>query len=352
MKIETLLPLGKLDPGLRAPEQPLDLHSIKADARLVESLGYDSLLTEETKDDPFMVMALMAEATTHIPLGTAVAIAFARSPTSMAMSAWSMQKLSQGRFTLGLGPQVRSHIARRFGMPTHPAGPWMREYVRALRTIWDHWQNGTPLRISGEIYNIDLMVPLFNPGPIEHPRIPVHLAAVNRIMCRVAGELADGIRPHPVCTPSYIRQVMLPEVRAAAERSGRTAMAFAVAMKPLVATARNEAELESRVRDARARLAFYASTPAYAATFSHHGLDALAAEAKLLARARRWEELPGLIDDTVLNTYVTVGTWDEIGQKLLTRYNGVVSSLEVSIPVNSDQDREQLQALVSTLQSG
>lgn len=349
MKIETLLPLGKLDPGLRAPEQPLDLHAIGRDAQLVESLGYDGLLTEETKDDPFMVMALMAQATSRVNLGTAVAIAFARSPTSMAMSAWSMQKLSNGRFTLGLGPQVRAHIARRFGMPTHAAGPWMREYIQVLRAIWDHWQNGTPLRISGEIYNIDLMVPLFHPGPIEFPRIPVHIAAVNRIMCRVAGELADGIRPHPVCTPSYIRQVMLPEVQVGAARTGQQMNDFAVAMKPLVATAENEAELEMRIRDARARLAFYASTPAYAATFNYHGLEQLTAEAKLLARAQRWEDLPQLIDDTVLNTYVTVGTWDQIGQKLLARYDGVVSSLEVSIPVRSGSDREQLINLVHTL---
>ncbi len=351
MKVETLLPLGKVDPGLRAPEQPLDLHRVAADAALVETLGYDGLMTEETKDDPFVIMTLAAQATTRIQLGTAVTIAFARSPMSMAMSAWSLQKLSHGRFTLGLGPQVRAHIARRFGMPTHPAGPWMREYIQALRAIWDTWQNGTPLRIDGKIYKIDLTVPLFNPGPIAQPVIPVHLAAVNRVMCQVAGELADGIRPHPVCTPAYIRDVMLKEVRVGAQRAKRSLDGFSVAMKPLVATAVDEEQLQPRIRDARARIAFYASTPAYAAAFEHHGLGALVAEAKLLSRAQRWEELPALIDDTVLHEFVTIGTFAEIGQRLIDRYAGVVSNVEFSIPAVNEADQTTLARLVKDLQS-
>ena len=350
MKVETLLPLGKVDPGLRAPEQPLDLHRVAADAALVESLGYDGLMTEETKDDPFVIMALAAPATRRIQLGTAVTIAFARSPTSMAMSAWSLQKLSHGRFTLGLGPQVRAHIARRFGMPTHPAGPWMREYIQTVRALWDTWQNGTLLHIEGRIYNIDLMVPLFNPGPIAWPVIPIHLAAVNRIMCQVAGEMADGIRPHPVCTPDYIRDVMMNEVRVGAVRAGRSLHGFSVAMKPLVATAVDEEQLQPRIRDARARIAFYASTPAYAAAFEHHGLGELVAEAKLLSRAQRWESLPDLIDDTVLHHFVTIGTYTEIGQRLMERYAGVVTNIEFSIPVLDANDRTVLHELVRRMQ--
>src|ERR1700726_3893017 len=170
--LETLLPLGKVDPGLRAPETPLDLYSIAADARLLEEIGYVGLVVEETKDDPFILLALAAQATRTLKLGTSVAIAFPRSPTVTAMSAWTLQKLSRGRFTLGLGTQVKAHIERRFGMPWTPAGPWMREYVSAVRAVWDCWQNGTPLDIRGPHYNINLMVPLFNPGPIEHPTFP------------------------------------------------------------------------------------------------------------------------------------------------------------------------------------
>jgi alkanesulfonate monooxygenase SsuD/methylene tetrahydromethanopterin reductase-like flavin-dependent oxidoreductase (luciferase family) len=133
-----------------------------------------------------------------------------------------------------------------------PAAPWMREYVSAVRAVWDCWQNGTPLDVRGPHYNINLTVPLFNPGPIEHPDIPIHIAAVNLVMCQVAGEVAEGLRPHPVCTPSYIENAMLPAVRAGAVKTGRSLDRFRVCMKPLVATAANEAELVPKVRDARA----------------------------------------------------------------------------------------------------
>jgi probable F420-dependent oxidoreductase len=193
--LETLLPLGKVDPGLRAPEVPFDLHSIGADARLLEEIGYDGLVVEETKDDPFVVMALAAQATQKLKIGTSVAIAFPRSPTVTALSAWTIQKLSRGRFTLGLGTQVKAHIERRYGMPWTPAGPWMREYVHAVRAVWDYWQNGTPLDVRGAHYNINLMVPLFNPGPIEHPHIPIQIAAVNALMCQTVSARTRSARP-------------------------------------------------------------------------------------------------------------------------------------------------------------
>ena len=349
MRAETLLPLGKVDPGLRAPEAPLDFSRIGADAQLVEALGYDALMVEETKDDPFVIMALAAQATTTLGLGTAVAIAFPRSPTSMAMSAWSIQKLSRGRFPLGLGPQVRAHIERRYGMASSPAGPWMRDYIGALRAVWDCWQNGRTLDFQSEHYRLNLMVPLFDPGPIENPEIPIHLAAVNTVMCRVAGEVADGIRPHPVCTPSYIRDVMLPEVRAGAAKSRRSLDDFKVSIKPLLAVAPGEEELLGKIRDARSRIAFYASTPAYRAAFVHLGLDALADEAKLLSRAQRWEELPALISDEVLAQFVTIGTYDVIGERLLERYGDIVTNAEFSIPVRDDVERETLGGLVRDL---
>jgi len=319
MRLETLLPLGKVDPGLRTPETPLDITSVGRDAQLVEALGYEALMVEETKEDPFVIMALAAQSTTTIGLGTAVTIAFPRSPMVMAMSGWTIQKLSLGRFTLGLGPQVRAHLERRFGVPAFPAGPWMRDYVAAVRAVWDCWQNGTRLDYVGDYYTLNLMVPLFDPGPIEHPRIPIHLAAVNILMCRIAGEVADGIRPHPVCTPSYIRDVMLPAVRHGAVQAGRDLTDFKVSIKPLIATAADEHGLVAKVRDVRARIAFYASTPHYRAAFDHLGLGALADEAKILSRAQRWEELPPLISDAVLDQYATIGTYDEIAEKLLNR---------------------------------
>lgn len=352
MRLETLLPLGKVDPGLRTPETPLDIAAVAAQAKLLEDTGYDGLVVEETKDDPFVVLALAAAATTRLRLATAVAIAFPRSPTVTALSAWTIQKLSKGRFTLGLGSQVKGHIERRYGLKWSPAGPWMREYVRAVRAVWACWQNGSPLDVRGEHYNLSLMVPLFNAGPIAHPDIPIHLAAVNPVMCRVAGEVADGMRPHPVCTPSYIETVMLPAARSGARSAGRSLEGFRVCMKPLVATARTEADLAAKIRDVRARIAFYASTPAYAAAFEHLGLGGLAREAATLSRAQRWEELPGLISDATLDRFAVIGTYDVIGRKLTERFGGLVTDIEFSIPVQDGRDRATLGGLARDIQAG
>ena len=352
MKVETLLPLGKTDPGLRAPDKPLDLSSIGPDARLVEEMGYDGLMTEETKDDPYIIMALAAQATTRLKLGTAVAMAFPRSPTITAMSAWTLQNLSKGRFTLGLGSQVKGHIQRRYGMTWAPPGPWMREYIAAVRAIWAAWQTGAALDIKGEHYNINLTVPLFTPAPIAHPDIPIHLAAVNPYMCQVAGEVADGVRPHPVCTPKYIEEVMLPAVKLGAAKTGRSLDGFAVAIKPLIATAPDAKALEVKVRDIRARVAFYASTPAYRACFEAHGLGDLATKLRGYSMEQRWEEMPAFISDEVLHTYATVGTYDAIADKLHARYGHIVTNAEFSIPVGSDADKTRLKDMVRRLQRG
>ncbi|MCH7479408.1 MAG: TIGR03617 family F420-dependent LLM class oxidoreductase [SAR324 cluster bacterium] len=352
MHIETLLPLGKLDPGLREPDQPLDIAAVAEDARRVEQLGYDGLVVEDTKDDPFLVMALAAQATERLQLATSVAIAFPRSPTVTAMSAWTLQKLSRGRFTLGLGTQVRAHIQRRFGMRDwSPAGPWMREYVQAVRSLWDAWQNGTPLNFEGERYQLNLLVPLFTPAPIAHPAIPIHLAAVNRYMCRVAGEVGDGLRPHPICTPTYIREVMLPAMRDGAERAGRDADAIAVCMKPLVGTATDEAALQERIAIVRARVAFYASTPGYRKVFEHHGLGDLARELSVLSREQRWEEMPSRISDEVMHTFAVIGTHDRIAGLLAERYGDIASRVEFSIPATTPQELETLGELVRALQA-
>lgn len=351
MRLETLLPLGKVDPGLRRPDRPLDITAVAQNASLLESIGYGGLVVEETKDDPFVIMALAAQATKRLPLATGVAIAFPRSPTVTAMSAWTIQKLSKGRFTLGLGTQVRGHIQRRYGMQWSPPVPWIREYVQAVRALWDCWQNGTRLDVRGQHYNLNLMVPLFNPGQIDWPEIPIHLAAVKPIMSRTAGEVADGIRPHPVCTPSYIESVMLPAVRAGAQRAGRTLDEFQVCMKPLVASARTEEGLQAKIRDARARIAFYASTPAYREAFAHLGLEALADAAMALSQDQNWEALPALIDDNVLHQFAVIGTYDDIGAKLFERWSPVATSVEFSIAVECDEDRQTLADIAARIQS-
>lgn len=351
MKVETLLPLGKVDPGLREPGTPFDIGTVSAAAAEVEALGYDNLMFEETKDDPYIVMALAAQATRRIGIGTAVAIAFPRSPAVTAMSAWTLQKLSRGRFILGLGTQVRGHIERRYGFHWAPPGPWMREYIEAVREIWDAWQHARQPAHHGAHYDITLTVPLFDPGPIEHPAIPIHVAAVNTYMSEVAGEVADGLRPHPMCTAAYIRDLMWPAVRRGAAKRGRELNDFAVSIKPLIATAPDAAALEAKVRDVRARVAFYASTPAYRAAFAFHGLGELADELKHLSRAQRWEEMPGYITDDILRQYACVGTYDEIADLLAARYGGIVTNAEFSIPVTSPDDAATLKSMLEQLRA-
>jgi probable F420-dependent oxidoreductase len=349
MIIETQLPLGKIDPGLRAPPTPLDIASVGEQARLAEALGYDGIVTEETKDDPYIVMALAAQATRRIGLSTGVAIAFPRSPAVTAMCAWTLAKLSHGRFTLGLGSQVKGHIERRFGMKWSPPGPWMREYIGAVRAIWDCWQNGTRLDFQGDHYRLNLTVPLFNPGPIEHPRIPVHLAAVNPYMCQVAGEVADGVRTHPVCTPRYIAEAMWPAARRGAAKTGRTLDGFAMSAMPLIATAADTATLAGRVRDVRARIAFYASTPAYLIAFETEGYGDVARELQQYSRTQRWEEMPGFVDDVMLDTYAVTGTYDEIAGKLKARFAGCATHLQFAIPAADAAQQGVLRELLGEL---
>ncbi len=349
MKIETQLPLGKIDPGLRAAATPLDLARIGEEARLAEALGYDGIVTEETKHDPFVVCALAAQAMARIGLATGVAIAFPRSPAVTAMSAWTLQKLSGGRFTLGLGSQVKGHIERRYGLKWSPPGPWMREYVGALRAIWACWQHGTRLDFRGEHYKLSLMVPLFAPPPIEHPDIPIHLAAVNPFMCQIAGEVADGISAHPVATPRYIAEVMLPAARRGAAKAGRELAGFALTAMPLIATAPDRAALAERVRDVRARIAFYASTPAYLIAFESEGYGAVARTLQQYSREQRWEEMPGFVDDGMLDRYAVIGTYDEIAAKLKARFAGVATHLQFAVPVHGKDDEARLRELVASL---
>jgi probable F420-dependent oxidoreductase len=349
VKIETLLPLGKLDPGLRAAEVPLDIAAVAADARQAEALGYDGVLAAETKDDPYILMALAAQATSRVGLATAVAIAFPRSPMVTALSAWSLQKLSHGRFTLGLGSQVKGHIERRYGMRWSAPGPWLRDYVGALRAIWECWQNETKLEFESAHYKLSLMVPLFAPAPIEHPHIPVELAAVNPYMCQVAGEVADGIRAHPIATPRYVAETMLPAARKGAAKAGRDLVHFTLCVMPLVATAATRASLTERVRDVRARVAFYASTPAYILAFESEGYGEVARTLQGHARAQRWAEMPDLVSDEMLDAYAVIGTYDEIAAKLRARYGDLATSLEFAIPLSKAGDDSRLRELIDSV---
>ena len=344
MKAETLLPLGKLDPGLQAPEESLSYASVASDAGLVERLGYHSLLMEETKDDPFQILSLAASQTQRLKIGTSVAIAFARSPFTLAQSAWTAQKISRGRFELGIGSQVKGHIRRRHGLEWHPPLTWMKDYVGALRAIWESWQNRSSLDYSSKHYNLNLNVPLFTPDPLDYDPVPIHIAAVNPGMFRVAVEVAQGVRLHPVCSAKYITQVLLPQVDSAKLQD------FEVCLKPLVASARDKETLLKRKEIARQRLAFYLSTPAYSAAFEVYDLQELCGRMNALSRENRWEEMAELVTDDLLEEIAVIGLYDELAEKIQKRYGAFLNRIEVSVPVNNLQDEEDLAQIVLDLE--
>ena len=341
MLVESLLPLGKLDPGLREPDTPLDPALFAQGAALAERVGLDAVLVEETKWDPYQLLALGATTTERIQLGTSVAMAFPRSPATTAMSAWTLSKLSGGRFLLGLGSQVRGHIRRRFGMEWNPPAPWMRDTVGAIRAVWTCWQERTPLHFESEHYNLSLMVPLFDPGPIDYPDIPIHVAAIGPRMCAVAGEVADGVRLHPICTTRFIDESVLPAVAEGAARAGRTPSEVEVCMKPLIGTAPDEAALDPVIRTVRARVAFYLSTPAYRRVFELHGWEDEADRAASLSKAGRWEELATVVDDEILHTVATIGAHDTIAAQLRDRYGSCCDRIEFSFPVTVEGSAER-----------
>jgi len=349
MIVESLLPLGKLDPGLREPETPLDIRSFATLAKTAEDVGISTVLVEETKDDPFQLLALGATSTSTIQLGTSVAIATPRSPTVTALSAWSLQKLSEGRFLLGLGTQVRAHVERRYGIAWSAPAPWMRDYVNATRAVWDCWQNRTPLEFRSDHYNLNVMVPLFDPGPIEYPDIPIHLAAIGPNMCAVAGEVADGVRLHPVCTAKYIDEQVVPNLARGASRADRNVDDVEICMKPLIGTAPTEEQLEPIINTVRARVSFYLSTPSYRRTFQLHGWGDIAIQASELSRAQRWDELPALVNDEMLHTVATIGTHDEIADKLNVRYSGRVDRIEFSTPVTNENEATALKEILAQI---
>lgn len=351
MQVETHLPLGKVDPGLRASRTTLDVAGVPAAARQVEELGFDGLVLTETKEDPYIVMALAAATTDRIDLTTAVAMAFPRSPTITAMTAWTLQRASKGRFILGLGTQVKGHIERRYGMKWSAPAPWIEEYIAAVRAVWDCWQNGTELDFRGEHYELTLMNPLFDPGPISHPEIPIHIAAVNAGMARVAGRVADGLRPHPICTRKFLEEVLVPAVATGGNQAGRDVSALDVCASPLIVTAPADSSLEERISDVRARIAFYASTRTYRPVFDVHGWSDVAERLSSLSKQQRWDEMETHVTDEMVETIAVVAPHDRLAQAVRARYEGVCSKVELSIPVESTDDENTLRAMLEDIRA-
>jgi probable F420-dependent oxidoreductase len=305
-------------------------------AREAEAAGYDGLWLGETAHDPLTGCALAGQATSRISVGTGIAVALARSPMTLAVTANDLQLTTQGRFLLGLGSQVKAHITRRFSMPWSHPGPRMREFVLAMRAIWRSWQHGEPLNFTGEFYSHTLMTPFFNPGPNPYGPPRVLLAGVGDLMTAVAGEVADGFLCHGFTTERYLREVTVPML--ARGRPGGDLAGYEVSGSPFVATGRTEEEFEAARRGVREQIAFYGSTPAYRGVLELHGWGELSDELHRLSLEGRWTDMGTAIDDTVLNAFAVVAEPGDVAAELLRRYGDVMTRMTLYAPYVIDPD--------------
>lgn len=310
-------------------------------AARAEELGFDCFWVNETKHDPFVQLALAAN-TKRIRLGTSIALAFTRSPTTLAYTAWDLQNLSGGRLILGLGSQVKGHIERRFGMQWGAPAPRMKEVIRALRSVWKSWQTGEKLEFDGKFYKLDLMTPFFTPGPIAHPDIPVYVAAVNEGMCRVAGEVADGMHVHPLHTVRYLREVIEPALRSGLEKTGRRRDEIAVAASVFAAAGSTEAEINRAKEYIRGQIAFYASTRSYRRVMELHGWEDVSDRLHEMAAQGKWAKMGAEVPDRMLEELVAVGGWDEMGRVLQERYQGLVDRVRLYVPFDGTENWRKL----------
>jgi probable F420-dependent oxidoreductase len=325
-----------------------DLAKAATQAQELEALGYDGAWGAETSHDPFMPLLLAAQQTERLELGTGIAVAFARSPMTTANVAWDLQGYSKGRFNLGLGSQIKPHIEKRFSMPwSHPAAR-MREFVAAMRAIWDSWQNGTKLDFRGDFYQHTLMTPFFNPGPSEYGPPRVFLAAVGEKMTEVAGEVADGMLVHGFTTESYLREVSIPSIERGLAKADRKRGDFQLSYPAFVVVGSSEDELAKAATGVRQQIAFYGSTPAYRGVLEHHGWGDLQTELNTLSKQGEWVKMGDLIDDSMLHTFAVVGEPDTIPGQILARFGDVVDRINFYLPYQVS--KEQLRELVAGFQ--
>jgi probable F420-dependent oxidoreductase len=315
------------------------LDAVATTASEIEATGYDGIFTFEGQHDPFFPLLLAAEHTERVQLTTAVAIAFARNPMTLAQTAYDLQLASHGRFRLGLGTQIKPHIEKRFSMPWSQPVERMRELVLAIRAIWATWHEGVPLDFRGEFYRHTLMTPFFNPGPSPYGLPSIFLAGVGPRMTEMAGEVADGFIVHPFGTERSLRELTIPALERGAARAGRNRADVEVAF-PLMAVVADSDEQLARGRDAmRPRLAFYGSTPAYKVILDVHGWGDLQPELNRLSKTGDWATMSSLITDEIVDAFSVQGTPDSIGAIVRERYGDLVQRISFDTSTRLDPAR-------------
>jgi probable F420-dependent oxidoreductase len=300
------------------------LRRIQDLARDTASAGFSGLVVTEGARTAYLACAAAALAA-DIDISTGIAVAFPRSPMVTAQSAWELAELSGGRFRLGLGTQVRAHIERRYGTPFDRPGPRLREYVEAVRAIFRGFRGDAPLEFSGSYWSFSLLPAQWSPGPIEVPDPPIDIAAVSPWMLRMAGEVADGVHVHPLNTPTYLAETVVPNVAEGSRRGGRDPAAVELAVPVFTAPGDTEEEQQRWWEMARVQVSFYGSTPNYAFIFDQIGFDGTTARIRERQKAGDVAGMAAVISDDLLEHFVVRGSWDELPGLITARLGGVAS---------------------------
>ena len=308
-----------------------------------EAIGFAGLWAAEAQHNPFLQVAAAGLSTERLTVGTNVAVAFARSPMVTAQAAWDLAEGTAGRFVLGLGSQVKAHVVRRFSAEFSHPGPRLREYVLALRHIFAAFGRQTPLKFEGEFYRFNLLTPFFAPDPTMAWPIPIYLAGVNRVMARIAGEVADGLCVHPLHSPRYLRSMVRPAVAEGATAAGRSIEDVSLVVPVFCITGTTPAEVDAQRRSVRQQLAFYGSTPAYRPVFALHGWEGAAVELSRLQRRGQVDEMAACLTDEILDEFAVTAQFDRLASTLVTRYRGVADRI---VPYGTAGDWLERPALV------
>ena len=313
-----------------------DLKAVGAAAQAAEATGFSGISTQENRQDPFLPLAVAAAHTEDLELRTSIAIAFARSPMVAANMSWDLQRASNGNFTLGLGSQVKGHNVRRFSVPWSAPAPRMREYVQAIRAIWDCWKNGTPLDYQGEHYQFSLMTPNFTPEPLNGELPKIQIAAVGPAMMKVAAEECDGVMLHAFCTRKYLDEVILPKLQQGLDAKDKARSDFEISGGGFIVTGKDDEAVNKMFEWVRMRVGFYGSTPAYWPVFEAHGWQDLGQKLNDMSKKGQWQDMTKEISDDVVHEFCAVGRFDQIETEISRRFAGPIDV--ISMPSDTPSD--------------
>jgi len=317
----------------------MELRAMQRHAQAVENAGFHTMWLTESGRTAYLSAAAAGLATERLRLGTAVAVAFPRSPMVTASVAWELAEATEGRFTLGLGTQVKAHIERRYSSSYAPPGPRMKEYVQALQAIFRAFRGSEKLSFDGDYYSFSLLPPQWSPGPIAAADPPIYVSAVLGWMSRMAGEVCDGIHIHPFNSAAYVRDVQRPRVQEGVDRAGRELADVTFEIPVMTPVGDTEEEQAESREHARQMIAFYGSTRTYSPVFETHGFFGLADELHELQRRGDVAAMVGLITDDVLDHYTVSGTWSSLGANLVERYRDVAPNISLMTYTASNQLR-------------